>query len=235
MPESPLIVALDFSTVNETLSLVDKLDPADCRLKVGKQLFTAQGPELVRQLVRRGFDVFLDLKFHDIPATVELACRAARDLGVWMMNVHALGGGAMMRAARAGVGDDGGRPLLIAVTVLTSMGEGDLQETGIAGTTEQAVLRLAHLAQQNGMDGVVCSAQEAGVLRHELGEAFCLVTPGIRSAQAAADDQCRTMTAAAACAAGSHYLVVGRPVTRAADPLASLRQLQQEIQGMCAK
>lgn len=232
MTDPRLIVALDFSSATEVFSLVDQFSPADCRLKVGKQLFAAQGPELVRQLVRRGFDVFLDLKFHDIPATVELACHAARDLGVWMVNVHALGGGAMLRAARAGVGEGNDRPVLIAVTVLTSMGDADLREVGVTGTADEAVLRLARLAQNNGMDGVVCSAQEAGMLRQALGAAFCLVTPGIRSEQLAMDDQQRTMTAAAACAAGAHYLVVGRPVTRSADPLAMLRQLQREIQAV---
>ncbi|WP_124951435.1 orotidine-5'-phosphate decarboxylase [Sulfuriferula thiophila] len=226
---TPIIVALDYPDEHSAMALVNQLDPALCRLKVGKQLFTAAGPHWVEQLVKRGFPVFLDLKFHDIPTTVELACKAATNLGVWMMNVHALGGGAMLRAARAGLGDASDRPLLIAVTLLTSMGEVEMQEIGLNGTPQDAVLRLARLTHANGLDGVVCSAQEANLLKRELGADFNLITPGIRPASAALGDQRRVMTPAAALAAGSDYLVIGRPITHAADPLQALLAIHQEI------
>lgn len=227
--DTKIIVALDYPDASSALNLVQQLDPSLCKLKVGKQLFTAAGPRLVEDLVQRGFPVFLDLKFHDIPTTVGLACAAAANLGVWMMNVHALGGGAMLRAARAALGDAADRPRLIAVTLLTSMSEVDMREIGLQDSPQAAVLRLATLTQANGLDGVVCSAQEAALLKQVLGAAFQLVTPGIRPASAAIGDQHRVMTPAAALAAGSDYLVIGRPITHAPDPLAALLAINQEI------
>lgn len=225
-----IIVALDFSDADSALALVARLDPALCRLKVGKELFTVAGPDLVRTLVARGFEVFLDLKFHDIPNTVAAACRAAAGLGVWMLNVHASGGRRMMAAAQAALADLPKPPLLIAVTVLTSMSAEDLGEVGISATPADQVLRLARLAHACKLDGVVCSAQEAAMLRAELGAGFRLVTPGIRPAGAEAGDQRRVMTPAEALRAGATDLVIGRPVTAAADPLAALKQIQSDIQ-----
>lgn len=225
-----IIVALDYADAASALALVERLDPALCRLKVGKELFTAAGPELVRTLVARGFEVFLDLKFHDIPNTVAAACRAAAGLGVWMLNVHASGGRRMMTAAQEALADVPNRPLLIAVTVLTSMGAEDLNEIGIAAAPADQVLRLARLTQACKLDGVVCSAQEAALLRADLGADFRLVTPGIRPAGAAAGDQRRVMTPAEALRAGASDLVIGRPVTAAADPLAALQQIQMDMQ-----
>jgi orotidine-5'-phosphate decarboxylase len=224
-----VIVALDFADADAALALAQRLDPRQCKVKVGKELFTAAGPRLVEQLVSRGFRVFLDLKFHDIPNTVAAACRAAARLGVWMMNVHALGGKAMLSAARDAVPSGPDTPRLIAVTLLTSMDMADLVDIGIAGTANEAVLRLATLAQSAGLDGVVCSAREAAKLRAVCGNRFCLVTPGIRPAAEPAEDQQRIMTPAAAMAAGSNYLVIGRPITRAADPLAALQSINREI------
>ena len=229
MHKTPIIIALDYADADVAMTLVEQLDPDLCRLKVGKQLFTVAGPRWVAQLVKLGFSVFLDLKFHDIPTTVGLACQAAADLGVWMMNVHALGGGAMLSAARASLGNAADRPLLIAVTLLTSMGETEMREIGLDGTPQQAVLRLARLAQNSGLDGVVCSAQEAAMLKYDLGSSFHLVTPGIRPASAARGDQHRVMTPAAALRAGADYLVIGRPITHAADPLQALLAIHQEI------
>lgn len=225
-----IIVALDFPDAVLALALVDRLDPALCRLKVGKELFTVAGPELVRALVARGFDVFLDLKFHDIPNTVAAACRVAAGLGVWMLNVHASGGRRMMAAAQEALADLPRRPLLIAVTVLTSMGAEDLAEVGVADMPADQVLRLARLAQACKLDGVVCSAQEASMLRDKLGPDFRLVTPGIRPAGAEASDQRRVMTPAEALRAGATDLVIGRPITAASDPLAALKNIQGEIQ-----
>ncbi len=227
-----IIVALDYPEAAPALDLVVRLEPALCRLKVGKELFTAAGPQLVEQLRQRGFEVFLDLKFHDIPNTVAQACKAAAALGVWMVNVHALGGRRMMEAAREAVVQASRPPKLIAVTVLTSMAQEDLSELGMNATPADMVLRLATLARDSGLDGVVCSAQEAALLRRELGNKFCLVTPGIRPADAAADDQARTMTPRAALENGSSYLVIGRPITRAADPLLALQEISQQIGGM---
>ncbi len=224
-----VIVALDYADAESAFALAERLDPAMCRLKVGKELFTAAGPALVETLARHGFGIFLDLKYHDIPSTVAGACRAAAALGVWMINVHALGGRDMMRAAREALGHDGERPKLTAVTVLTSMAARDLAEVGIAGSPLEGVTRLARLAQSCGLDGVVCSAQEARRLREECGSAFCLVTPGIRPAQAGCDDQQRVMTPRAAVDNGADYLVIGRPITRAPDPLAALREINREI------
>src|SRR5512147_1695033 len=230
MNSTKIIVALDFADAASALALVARLDPALCRLKVGKELFTVAGPELVRALVARGFDVFLDLKFHDIPNTVAPACRAAAGLGVWMMNVHASGGRRMMIAAHEALADLAQRPLLIAVTVLTSMSADDLSEVGVADAPADQVLRLARLTQACGLDGVVCSAQEAAMLSASLGKDFRLVTPGIRPAGADAGDQRRVMTPAEALRAGATDLVIGRPITAAADPLAALKQIQSEIQ-----
>lgn len=224
-----IIVALDYAEAAPAMALVEQLDPALCRLKVGKELFTAEGPRFVERLARKEFGVFLDLKFHDIPNTVAKACAAASRLGVWMLNVHASGGRAMLEAARAAVDDMPNRPLLIAVTVLTSMDQAALNETGVPGSLQEQVLRLASLTHAAGLDGVVCSAQEAALLRVRLGGKFCLVTPGIRPASAAADDQSRVLTPAAALREGASYLVIGRPITRAADPLHALQAIHQEI------
>lgn len=222
-----VIVALDYAEAKSALSLVERVDPQLCRLKVGKELYTAAGPHLVETLVGRGYDVFLDLKYHDIPNTVAAACRAAAALGVWMMNVHASGGRPMMSAAREALVDHP-RVKLIAVTLLTSMAQDDMDEIGLVGTPQEAVLRLARLAHAAGLHGVVCSGLEAGVLRAALGEAFCLVTPGIRPA-AVTDDQKRVLTPRAAIAQGSHYLVIGRPITQAPDPAAALRAINADI------
>jgi orotidine-5'-phosphate decarboxylase len=224
-----IIVALDFPDAASALALVDRLDPALCRLKVGKELFTVAGPEFVRALVARGYEVFLDLKFHDIPNTVAAACRAAAGLGVWMVNVHAAGGRRMMEAARDALNVLPQRPLLIAVTVLTSMNADDLEEVGVAASPAEQVLRLARLTQSCKLDGVVCSAQEAALLRAELGAGFRLVTPGIRPAGSEVGDQRRVMTPSEAIAAGATDLVVGRPITAAPDPLAVLRAISDEI------
>lgn len=232
MNSTRIIVALDFPEAASALALAQRLDPALCRVKVGKELFTVAGPELVRTLVACGFEVFLDLKFHDIPNTVAAACRAAAGLGVWMVNVHASGGRRMMDAARSALVDLPQRPLLIAVTVLTSMSAEDLGEVGVSDAPAAQVLRLARLAQSCGLDGVVCSAQEAALLRTELGEGFRLVTPGIRPAGAEAGDQRRVMTPAQALHAGATDLVIGRPITAAPDPLAVLKQIQTEIKNL---
>src|SRR5574340_592184 len=229
MHDPKIIVALDYSGAREAWQLVERLEPPLCRLKVGKELFTAAGPAFVERLVGRGFEVFLDLKFHDIPHTVAPACKSAARLGVWMLNVHALGGRRMMEAAREALEGAASQPKLIAVTVLTSMGQADLTELGIPGEPREMVLRLARLAQFCGLEGVVCSAQEAALLRQELGRGFCLVTPGIRPAAAAQDDQARIVTPAEAIRLGSDYLVIGRPVTRAADPLQVLQQINLDL------
>jgi len=227
-----IIVALDYADAASALALVGRLDPALCRLKVGKELFTVAGPELVRALVARGFEVFLDLKFHDIPNTVAAACRAAAGLGVWMLNVHASGGRRMMTAAQESLAELPKPPLLIAVTVLTSMSAEDLNEVGVSDAPADQVLRLARLAQQCKLDGVVCSAQEASMLRTELGADFRLVTPGIRPAGFDVGDQRRVMTPAEALRAGATNLVIGRPITAATDPLAALEQIHSEIQNL---
>lgn len=224
-----IIVALDYANAASALNFARVLDPALCRVKVGKELFTAAGPQLVEALVGEGYGVFLDLKFHDIPNTVAKACEAASRLGVWMLNVHASGGVAMMQAAREGVAKSNREPLLIAVTVLTSMDQATLNQIGVAGDLQQQVLNLAKLTHQAGLDGVVCSAQEASALRSTLGEDFCLVTPGIRPADASLDDQSRVVTPAAALQLGSSYLVIGRPITQAKDPLLALQAIHSEI------
>lgn len=223
----PLIVALDFPDAAATLDMLGRLDPLLCRVKIGKELFTHCGPALVREVVQRGFDVFLDLKFHDIPNTVAGAIAAAVELGVWMVNVHASGGRVMLEAASRAVA--GSNTLLTAVTVLTSLGAEDLQEVGISDSPEAQVLRLAHLAQACGVDGVVCSAREIVMLRRSLPEDFLLVTPGIRPAGDSAGDQKRIATPASAISDGGDFLVIGRPVTQSADPTAKLRDILAEI------
>ncbi|HFD80941.1 MAG TPA: orotidine-5'-phosphate decarboxylase [Gammaproteobacteria bacterium] len=228
-----IIVALDFAEADQARAFVERLQPGSCRLKVGKELFTRAGPELVRELVARGHEVFLDLKFHDIPNTVARACEAAASLGVWMVNVHASGGSRMMVAAREALETLGSeRPLLIAVTVLTSLGREDLRELGLDVDPQEQVLRLARLAQAAGLDGVVCSPQEASLLRSELGPDFRLVTPGVRPRGAALDDQTRVRTPGDAVRDGSDYLVIGRPVTRADDPAAVLAGINQELRSL---
>lgn len=229
MTTSRIIVALDYPSADTALQLVGQLSPELCRLKVGKELFTRAGPQLVESLVGQGFDVFLDLKFHDIPNTVASACHAAADLGVWMLNVHALGGARMLEAAREGVSRAGYSPLLIAVTILTSMDETDLASVGLAGSPLENVMRLARLAQQSGLDGIVCSSREVTPLRAELDRDFRLVTPGIRPAGSQADDQRRIMTPVDAVTNGSDYLVIGRPVTQADDPVGVLRTINSEL------
>ncbi|MGZ8983338.1 MAG: orotidine-5'-phosphate decarboxylase [Methylotenera sp.] len=223
-----IIVALDYADAASALKLVRQLDPAICRLKVGKELFTAVGPQFIEELTRANFGVFLDLKFHDIPNTVAKACTAASNLGVWMLNVHASGGLEMMQAARLAVNNSDTKPLLIAVTVLTSMNQQGLNQIGIQTDLATHVLNLAALAQQAGLDGVVCSALEARMLRTKMGGEFCLVTPGIRPANASQDDQSRVVTPADALGMGASYLVIGRPITQAAQPLKALEAIHAE-------
>jgi orotidine-5'-phosphate decarboxylase len=224
-----VIVALDFPDAGAALAAAGRLDPALCRVKVGKELFVSAGPAIVGQLHERGFEVFLDLKFHDIPNTVAGACRAAARLGVWMLNVHASGGSAMMRAAREAVAAFPRPPLLIGVTVLTSLSDAELVEVGFAASAAANVGRLARLAAASGLDGVVCSAQEAAMLREALGAGFVTVTPGIRLAGDAKGDQSRVATPEDAVRLGAHYLVIGRPVTQAADPAATLQSIVRSL------
>ena len=227
--DSKIIVALDYADAASALKLVNQLEPSLCKLKVGKELFTAAGSQFVEQLMAKNFKVFLDLKFHDIPNTVAKACEAASNLGVWMLNVHASGGSAMMQAALEGVNKSTHSPYLIAVTVLTSMNQASLNEIGIQNSVEDQVLKLAKLAQIAGLHGVVCSAQEAQMLRSQLGKAFCLVTPGIRLAlgnnKVNQDDQSRVVTPANALNNGASYLVIGRPITQAVNPLKVLEAI----------
>ncbi|WP_346350626.1 orotidine-5'-phosphate decarboxylase [Oceanimonas sp. AH20CE76] len=227
-----VLIALDFADEQHAKALVAQLDPAQCRLKVGKEMFTLFGPEFVRHLTGQGFDVFLDLKFHDIPNTVAKAVAAAAELGVWMVNVHASGGSRMMEAAKAALAPYGDKaPLLIAVTVLTSMTADELNQTGVLRSPAEQVLALARLTQAAGLDGVVCSAQEASLLKSELGPDFKLITPGIRPAGSDAGDQRRIMTPELALKAGSDYLVIGRPITQAADPAAALSAINASLHG----
>jgi orotidine-5'-phosphate decarboxylase len=229
-----VIVPLDFPEASLALSFADRVTPELCRLKVGKELFTAAGPALVEQLVSRGFDVFLDLKFHDIPNTVAQAVRASAKLGVWMVNVHASGGRKMMTAAREALAGEKRPPLLIAVTVLTSMDGTDLAEVGLGEPAVQVPL-LAKLAQDCDMDGVVCSAQEASILKRLCGHDFKLVTPGIRPAGAAHGDQSRVMTPEAAIEAGSDYLVIGRRITQSVDPVATLQSINASLAAIATR
>jgi len=228
MSDSKIIVALDFPDEASTMKLVDRIKPELCRLKIGKELFTRCGPDLVKKIVNSGYDVFLDLKYHDIPNTVANACKAAADLGVWMINVHALGGPAMLAAARSAL-SDGDSPLLIAVTILTSSSEDDLKAVGINQSAKIMVKQLALLSKDQGLDGVVCSAQEAAELKTTLGHDFILVTPGIRLPTDDAGDQKRIVTPADAIRQGSDYLVIGRPITQADDPIQKLLTINSEI------
>lgn len=227
--KSPVIVALDNMSMEASLTLADQLDPALCRLKVGKELFTRCGPSIVQALHQRNFDVFLDLKFHDIPNTTAQAVLAAADLGVWMVNVHASAGLEAMSLSKQRLLDNHFETLLIAVTVLTSMDNEALKQTGITVSLDEQVSRLAQLTKQAGLDGVVCSAQEAKVLKALCGEDFKLITPGIRLAEDNADDQKRICTPRQALNDGSDYLVIGRSITQAADPAAKLQRILQGI------
>ncbi len=225
MSSSKIIVAFDFDNKTDALSLVKQLDPELCRLKIGKELFTLYGPDIVKQVQDSGFQVFLDLKFHDIPATVSKACKAAANLGVWMLNVHALGGANMMRAAIEAVQDSAHSPHLIAVTLLTSHNEQELHQLGLTGSVHENVLRLASLAFESGLAGVVCSARETILLRQKISSDFLLVTPGIRPVGVASNDQQRVVTPHDAIINGSSYLVIGRPITQADNPAAALQQI----------
>ena len=229
MGDPRIIVALDFPSAEQALALTAKLHPALCRVKVGKELFTAAGPQVVEKIMGKGFEIFLDLKFHDIPSTVANACKAAAGLGVWMMNVHALGGRRMLSAAREAM--PVGTTKLIAVTLLTSMEHSDLNEIGLNGDPQDVVQRLALLAGDCGLDGVVSSALEVPRLRQIMGKNFCLVTPGIRPIDASMDEQKRITTPRQAIENGSDYLVIGRPVTQAIDPVSMLQRLNKEIDG----
>lgn len=227
--QSPLVIALDFPTFDQAILMAEMLDPKMCRVKVGKELYTRAGPAILEALHKRGFQVFLDLKFHDIPNTTANAVAVAADLGVWMVNVHASGGRRMMEACVNKLAHYSIKPLLIGVTVLTSMVSDDLSEIGITCSPMDQVNRLAGLAKESGVDGVVCSAQESAQIKKNFGKEFCLVTPGIRPAFASAGDQQRIMTPSDAVKAGSDYLVVGRPVTQAENPLLALTKVLEEI------
>ena len=229
MTRRAILVALDTNRREDALHLAARLDPACCRLKIGKELYTREGRTLVETLQQQGHDIFLDLKFHDIPHTAAAAVRVAADMGVWMVNVHAGGGRKMLEAAANALTHYCTPPLLIAVTVLTSMNDADLRETGIDEPLAAHVARLTALAAASGLDGVVCSAQEAAAVKAAHGSAFLTVTPGIRPAWVAADDQSRIMTPEAAIAGGSDYLVIGRPITRATDPAAALAAIRRSI------
>lgn len=227
--DSKIIVALDYPTAKQANEFVERIDASLCKLKVGKELFTAEGPRFVEGLVGKGYDVFLDLKFHDIPNTVANACSVAAELGVWMVNVHALGGRKMMTAAMEALANKQNRPLLIAVTILTSMGREDIAEIGLHADPASNVARLAALAEDSGLDGVVCSPQEVSMLRSQRSADFKLVTPGIRPADSDKGDQKRVMTPAEAINAGSSYLVIGRPITQAQEPLHALNTIGNQL------
>ena len=226
MDNKRVIVPLDFADADAALAMAARLDAKLCRVKVGKELFVAAGPAVVARLQERGFDVFLDLKFHDIPNTVAGACRSAARLGVWMVNVHASGGEAMLRAAREAIEGVARPPMLVAVTILTSLAEGDLQRVGYAGSLMENVERLARLTRACGLDGVVCSALEAPIIRKATGEDFTLVTPGIRLESGDVHDQARIVTPREAVRLGANYLVVGRPITQAKDPAGVLESIR---------
>ena len=226
-----IIVALDFPDTHALLNFVDRLHPEACRLKIGKEVFTREGPKLIEQLMKKGFDIFLDLKFHDIPTTVAKACLSACELGVWMMNVHALGGSRMMKKVTEEVQlHYASAPLLIAVTLLTSLNESDLQELNFTGDMTSNVLRLASLAKQSNMQGVVASAWEAKAIKAACGQNFIVVTPGIRLDHDSKDDQHRIMTPTQAVENGADYLVMGRPITSAAEPLCVLERITSDLQ-----
>ncbi|MBU3005196.1 orotidine-5'-phosphate decarboxylase [Paraglaciecola arctica] len=225
-----IVVALDFDELKKAKNFIDRIEPQQCRLKIGKEMFTHFGPSFVEYLTAKDFDVFLDLKFHDIPNTVSKACQAAADLGVWMVNVHASGGPKMMELAKEGLQRFGEKqPLLIAVTVLTSMDQAQLSAIGVNSTPQEHVLKLAKLTHACGLDGVVCSAQEAVMLKSNIAKDFTLVTPGIRPQGAALGDQMRVMTPKQAIQAGSDYLVIGRPITQSADPLQTLVEINSSL------
>ncbi|RZQ56897.1 orotidine-5'-phosphate decarboxylase [Pseudidiomarina tainanensis] len=227
--QSLIFVALDYADAKSAWPLINQLSPEQCGLKVGKELFTSAGPDFVRELVKRGFKVFLDLKFHDIPTTVNKAVRAAAELGVWMVNVHASGGRRMLEAARDAVANMPNRPYVIAVTVLTSMTAEDLREVGIDTSPAEHVIKLAQLTKSAGLDGVVCSAWEAEAIAAACGKGFLRVTPGIRPVGAEQGDQRRIMTPPEAAALGIEVLVIGRPITQATDPVAALKQIQLSL------
>ena len=234
LTEKRIIIALDFPTAAAAEQFLSGLDPASCRVKIGKELFTAAGPDFVRRVVAMGFDVFLDLKFHDIPNTVAGAVRVAAELGVWMINVHASGGVAMMSEAREALEVvSGTRPLLIAVTILTSLAEDDLTRQGISCSPAEQVIRLAEMTSEAGLDGVVCSAAETPLLRERFSDRFALITPGIRRTEDARGDQKRVVGPAEAVAMGSTYLVVGRPITQATSPAQALREFNSAAAGDC--
>jgi orotidine-5'-phosphate decarboxylase len=226
---SPIIIALDFAQPEPALALAKLLGPERCHLKIGKELFTRSGPALVEEMVEQGFEVFLDLKYHDIPNTVAQACLAAADLGVWMINVHALGGRKMLLAAREALDKCSKPPLLVAVTILTSLERVDLYGVGLHGALEDNVLRLARLSHACSLDGVVCSPGEIAAIRQAVGTDFKLVTPGIRPANHPQNDQKRVMTPAQALKLGANYLVIGRPVTAAPNPLQALLEIEASI------
>lgn len=229
MTKSPVVVAIDKPDAESAMALISQLDPKACRIKIGKELFTAEGPQFVKSVVDLGFDVFLDLKFHDIPNTVAKAVQAAAMLGVWMVNVHASGGEAMMKKAKEALSDFSNPPLLIAVTVLTSMSEAELQTLGVQSSLDDQVLLLAKQAKASGLDGVVCSAREAALLKAELGQEFVLVTPGVRPVGADIGDQNRVVTPRQAIADGSDYLVIGRPITAAEHPIKALNMINADL------
>ena len=224
---SPIIVALDLD-YEDALTLAKKIDPSNCRLKVGSQLFTSNGPKIIEDLNKLGFDIFLDLKFHDIPNTVAAAVKAALDLGVWMLNVHASGGSKMMQAARKAADNSNKPPLVIGVTILTSLNKLDMQEVGV-NNIPRHVENLAKLVSQNSLDGVVCSPGDVLGIKDLLGSNFLTITPGIRSIGSPEDDQSRISSAKQAIINGSDYLVVGRPITQSADPLKALEMFLEEI------
>ena len=229
MDNKRIIVPLDTPRLEDALALAARLDPKLCRVKIGKELFVAAGPEAVQRVHERGFEVFLDLKFHDIPNTVAGACRSAAKLGVWMMNVHASGGETMLRAAREAVSSVVRPPMLIAVTVLTSLTNDDLERVGYTGSVMENIERLARIARACGLDGVVCSAQEATLVRKATGEDFTLVTPGIRLESDNRDDQARVVTPRDAVRLGANYLVIGRPITGSPDPAATLQSINESL------
>lgn len=227
--ENPrIIIALDYIGLNEAIEFVDKINPERCRLKIGIAMFTRYGPACIECFIKRGFDVFLDLKFYDIPNTVELACHAAADLGVWMLTIHAAGGEKMMLAALKAFSHVSSKPLLIGVTLLTSMSAMDATQIGLSGDIMADVTRLAELAQYAGLDGIVCSAKEVKTVRQHVNERFLLITPGIRLTSEQSD-QHRVMTPEAAIKAGADYLVIGRPITQADDPMAVIAEIEKQI------
>ena len=229
MIDAKIIVALDYADISKAYRLIDQLDAERCKLKVGKEMFTRFGPSFVQKLVKDGFKVFLDLKFHDIPNTVRKSCEAACDLGVWMVNVHALGGAEMICAARLGLGNSSGAPLLTAVTILTSHDHNSLSEIGLVSDIPTEVKRLGKLAYENGADGVVCSAHEVGLIRETTSQEFLAVTPGIRLPEDSPADQKRVMTPKSAIINGSNYLVIGRSISESAEPMSVIQQIEKEI------